>query len=76
MWERRYKEFTFNKFFWLINLFTYDCSMESILTQQYYLSKYVNINIDESELISDLDREFYFSMLKKDKKEEEENLNK
>ena len=61
---------SFKEFFFIIKMFTHDCSLNGILHQQWYLSKLGNINISESEMMSDLDREFYYAMLLKDRKDE------
>ena len=58
----------FNKFFFLIKLFINDVSMEKIIEQQFQLSKYANINISESEFISCLDLDAYYSLLVRDEK--------
>jgi hypothetical protein len=52
-------------------MFTYDCSIESILHQQYFLSRHANILISDSESMSDADREIYYKMLINDIKEEQ-----
>ena len=49
-----------------------DCSLESILNEQYFLAKGANISIYDSNLMPDFERSMFVGMLTKDIKEEME----
>lgn len=54
-------------------LFTFDCSYESIIREQYELSK-IGISLTESSNMPDFERIAYVNLLIKDKKSEAESL--
>jgi len=51
-----------------------DCSLNSVIEEQYQLSKYVNISVIESGELIDFERLAYVSLLVRDKKKENELL--
>jgi hypothetical protein len=51
-----------------------DCSLNSIIEEQYQLSKNVNISIVESGELIDFERLAYISLLVRDKRKENEIL--
>jgi len=69
LWVWNRKRFADAKFFFLINLFTVDVSVEYIVEQQFQLAKYGNISISETESMADIDRNAYYSLLVRDEKE-------
>ena len=73
MWLYWNKKYPFSKFFLLIKLFLNDCTMESLIKQQYKLSRECGIPPWESDLMPDFEREVYLNYLLKDKKEEKQN---
>lgn len=44
-------------------MFTNDCTLESVLRQQYKLASKANINISESDELIDFEREIYINLL-------------
>ena len=44
------------------------------MEEQYYLAKEVNISIIDSEILPDIERKMYISLLIRDKKEENRRL--
>lgn len=53
-----------------------DCSLNSIIEEQYQLSKNINISLEESGNMPDFERIIYASLLLRDKKNEEESLSR
>jgi hypothetical protein len=51
-----------------------DCSLNSIIEEQYQLSKFVNISVFESGELYDFERLAYISLLIRDKKKENQLL--
>jgi hypothetical protein len=51
-----------------------DCTLNSIIEEQYQLAKYVNISVMESGELVDFERSAYLSLLIRDKKKENELL--
>ena len=60
--------------FFIIKLFCDDCSLADILRQQFQLSRKANINISETEMMADFEREVYINLLLEDLKREKEQL--
>ena len=71
MWLYRKNYNAFEWFFRIVKLFCLDCSLSSIIEEQYYLSKHVNIPISDSENMFDHERKAHIKLLIRDKKEEE-----
>lgn len=69
MWIWIYWKYGNDKFFSINKLFCLDCTLDSIIQEQYYLSKYVNISVTESGELLDFEREAYLALLIKEKKE-------
>ena len=57
-------------------MFTNDCTLESVLRQQYKLSSQANINISESDDLVDFEREIYISLLIEEIKNKNEAMEK
>ena len=53
-----------------------DCSLNSIIEEQYQLSKNINISLQESGDLPDFERIIYVNLLLRDKKKEEESLSR
>ena len=53
-----------------------DCSLNSIIEEQYQLTKNINISLEESGNMPDFERIIYASLLLRDKKNEEESLSR
>lgn len=75
MWFLRRKINTNESAFFIINLFCGDCSIDSILREQFQLSRKANISIEVSEYLPDFEREIYMNLLISDIKQEREALN-
>lgn len=52
-----------------------DCSLDSILKEQYFLARNANISMLDSNLMPDFERKMLVGMLSKDLKEEAEAYN-
>jgi hypothetical protein len=59
-----------NPTFFLLKLFTCDVSLENIIKEQYELSRRANINISESDGLTEFERAAYVNLLLSDLKKE------
>lgn len=59
----------------LSKLFLCDTSVENILKTQYYLAKYANISLIESNNLPEFELNAFLNMIKDDIRKEEEALN-
>lgn len=51
-----------------------DCSLNSIIEEQYLLAKNVNMSLHDTEELPDFERIIYVNLLLRDKRKEEEAL--
>lgn len=66
---------TIKQFFSIVKLFSLDCSLNSVIEEQYYLAKDANISLNESGNLPDFERQAYISLLLRDRKKEIEAMN-
>lgn len=59
----------------MISILCSDCSIQSILEEQYFLAKKAGISFSESTMMPDFERKMILAMLKRDMQKEFDSYN-